>query len=297
MVNKILFADNDPDFLKVRKEYLENEGFRVIPACTVTEARRVLERGDIDMAILDLRLENNFDERDISGLILAKNSGVDIPKIMLTEYPSYEAVREALGATLEDLPPAVEFLDKAEGQEALLRAIKRAPGIMNKWFRATQDEITKQLENDYAAARKEARIHFWVTLCVSVIAALAVLGGTLLAAKGEVEIGIFSGVSGIVIEIINALFFSRLDNAQYRVERYHKELIQSKRLELLLSATEEISRAGNKDRVIMEIIRKASRDWILLDDSEEQSRKAIRQKRELADDVRSDIDEADSFCR
>lgn len=123
----ILFADNDPDFLRTRSEFLEQEGYLVVPAADPTEARRKLEVGGIDLAILDIRLVDDDDEKDVSGLTLAKEVARTVPKIILTGFPSYEYVREALRPQLDGLPAAVGFVAKQEGTEALLDAIGRAP--------------------------------------------------------------------------------------------------------------------------------------------------------------------------
>jgi len=123
----ILFADNDPDFIKNRSEFLEQEGFRVIPASSLTEARRALEQGGIDLAILDIRVIDDDDDRDVSGLTLAKDSAYrSIPKIIQTGFPSVQTVREALGPALDGLPPAIDFISKEEGPEAMLRSVRKA---------------------------------------------------------------------------------------------------------------------------------------------------------------------------
>ncbi len=135
----ILFADNDPDFLKTRAEFLRQEGYHVIEAAKPTEARQHLEAGGIDLAILDIRLENDDNERDVSGLMLAKETAEKIPTIVisgfmermvptiiLTGFPTYENVREALAPKVGGLPAAVDFVAKQEGPEALLAAIRRA---------------------------------------------------------------------------------------------------------------------------------------------------------------------------
>jgi DNA-binding NtrC family response regulator len=119
---KILLADNDKDFLRTREQILEAEGYEVIPANGVEEAERMLTTSMADLAIVDLRLRDNNDEYDLSGLHIIKNTATQIPKILLTEFPSVEAARKALG----DLPRAVDFLSKAEGTEVLLRAVKAA---------------------------------------------------------------------------------------------------------------------------------------------------------------------------
>jgi DNA-binding response OmpR family regulator len=125
--HKILFADNDPDFLDTRAEFLEQAGYRVLKAYTLEQARQLLETAYVHLAILDIRMENEDDEKDISGLTLAKDPVFrTIPKIILTGYPSYQAVREALGPALDGLPPAADFLAKQEGPEALIQAVERA---------------------------------------------------------------------------------------------------------------------------------------------------------------------------
>jgi len=84
----ILFADNDVDFLKTRSEFLEREGYLVVPATSPTEAWRKLKTGGIDLAIVDVRLVNDDDEKDTSGLTLAKEVAHSVPKIILTGFPS-----------------------------------------------------------------------------------------------------------------------------------------------------------------------------------------------------------------
>lgn len=123
----ILFADNDPDFLETRREFLTRDGYSIISASNPAEARRHLEQGGIDLAILDIRMVNDDDDRDVSGLTLAKEPAYyAIPKIILTGFPSVQAVREALGPVLDGLPPAVDFVAKSEGPLVLAQAIQQA---------------------------------------------------------------------------------------------------------------------------------------------------------------------------
>jgi predicted nucleotide-binding protein len=120
----ILFADNDKDFLATRREFLEKAGYVVKSALKPAQAKHMLEAGGIDLAILDIRLDNNNDPKDISGLRLAKSAAPDIPKIILTNYPDSEYVREALRPQLDGLQAAVDFLSKAEGATILLKTIE-----------------------------------------------------------------------------------------------------------------------------------------------------------------------------
>jgi len=123
----ILFVDNIQEFLDTRAEFLENAGYRVLKAYTLEQARLMLTEARIHLAILDIRMVDDDDEKDTSGLTLAKDPAFrPIPKIMLTGFPSYQHVREALGPALDGMPPAVYYLSKKEGPEAMIQAVERA---------------------------------------------------------------------------------------------------------------------------------------------------------------------------
>lgn len=123
----ILLADNDPDFLNTRAEFLENEGYRVLKAFSLEEARQLLTEAHVHLAILDIRMVDDDDEKDVSGLTLAKDLGYrPVPKIILTSFPTYQTVGQALGPALDGLPPAVDFLAKVEGPEVMIQAVERA---------------------------------------------------------------------------------------------------------------------------------------------------------------------------
>ena len=123
----ILFADNEPDFVDVRSEFLQDAGYRIVKAYTLEQARQRLAEEYVHLAILDIRMVDDDDENDTSGLTLAKDPKFRlVPKIILTGYPTVQAVREALGPVAEGLPPAVEFLAKVDGPEAMILAVDQA---------------------------------------------------------------------------------------------------------------------------------------------------------------------------
>ena len=94
----ILLADNDLDFLKSRAELLEASGYTVIKASSPEDARKLLEENYVHLALLDIRLRDDSDEKDLSGIQLARDiSNRLIPKIIITSQPSYDYVRAALG--------------------------------------------------------------------------------------------------------------------------------------------------------------------------------------------------------
>ena len=123
---KILIADNDPAHLRQYRKYLELGGYEVSEARDPDEARAALEQGIVDLAILDLRLTNNDDEMDVSGLDVAREVMPSIPKIILTLYPDYPSVRGSLAPTDDGPPPAVYYVYKNDGLEALLQRVKLA---------------------------------------------------------------------------------------------------------------------------------------------------------------------------
>ena len=248
----ILFADNDSDFLKSRKEFLEQEGYHVIPAANPTEARRIVEQEQADLAILDIRLVKDEDEKDISGLTLAKDTARSIPKIILTGFPTYEAVREALGPDLEGLPPAVDFVAKQEGPEVLLRAIRKALKSESR-FEKTINGISEQLKEDYKDARQQTRMNHWASLSVSVAGIVIIFIGIGLALRESLTVGVVSAIGGVVAEAVSLLFFKRVDAANNRMDKYHSELLQTRRFETLLAACDELpleQQAACREKII-----------------------------------------------
>ncbi len=232
----ILFADNDPDFLKTRTEFLEKEGYQVIPAADPTEARRALEReGRIDLAILDIRLVDDNDDKDTSGLTLAKEAARSVPKIILTGFPSVEAARGALKPQPDGLPPAVDFLDKKEGPEALLAAIRRALSVHKEEIPSAQEierklapvsfPIATQLFQDYEEVRKDATFMSRARLICVVVGAFVILSGGIGVLAGQVAVGALSAVSGIIAEALAALLTRSVKDAHRRMDQYHKELL------------------------------------------------------------------------
>jgi DNA-binding response OmpR family regulator len=122
----ILLVDNDVDFLAICSEYLESSGYAVLTASSPAEARTIIENCTVHLAILDLRLTDDADEWDKSGLTLARGINRSIPKIILTKFAAYQDVREALRLDNAALPPAVDFLNKSEGLEKLAEAVEQA---------------------------------------------------------------------------------------------------------------------------------------------------------------------------
>lgn len=122
----ILLADNDRDFLRVQKEYLEAWGYTVLTATSPEEAAQVLRQHRPDAIIMDVRLRDDNDELDMSGPRVLQDAPVSIPKLILTGYPTVGLTRQALRQATDGRSLAVDFVMKSEGSEAMLRALETA---------------------------------------------------------------------------------------------------------------------------------------------------------------------------
>jgi hypothetical protein len=100
--------------------------------------------------------------------------------------------------------------------------------------------VTEQIKADHRIARQQARINYTAAVLVSVLGFLLTVAGILLAWFAELGIGIVGTASGIILEALGYLFFKRLDLANERMDIYHKELLQTYWLELLLAASEQL---------------------------------------------------------
>lgn len=123
----ILFIENDENFSNPCADLLEQEGYRVVQATRIDQAEQILETTQIHLAIVDIRMIDDKDDADKSGLILAsKREYKHLPKIILTAFPSFEYVREALGPFIEGIPAAVDFINKKEAAKNLIPAVAKA---------------------------------------------------------------------------------------------------------------------------------------------------------------------------
>jgi DNA-binding NtrC family response regulator len=128
---KILLVDNEPNYRDTVCQFLEDQGYEVITASDPASAAGLMKTEALALAVIDIRLLDDSDEKDETGLALAKQTDPSIPKIILTAFPNYQAVREAMKPALEGLPAAVGFVAKQEGLYKLLEAVKSAlaPGL------------------------------------------------------------------------------------------------------------------------------------------------------------------------
>ncbi|HUG34594.1 MAG TPA: response regulator transcription factor [Anaerolineales bacterium] len=120
---RVLLADNDPDYRKSLSGLLVLEGYLVEEAGSPTEALEKLARDRFDLVLADLRLQDDSDLNDISGMEVAKRaSGLGISCIIVTAFPTVELARLALRSRGEE-PFAEDLITKTSGPQALLDSI------------------------------------------------------------------------------------------------------------------------------------------------------------------------------
>jgi CheY-like chemotaxis protein len=237
MQKVLLFAENDEKFREVWGEFLRRQGYRVRVAGNPRQARDFLTQLDIDLAILDFRLEDDDNPDDCSGLEVAlEKSFRHIPKIILTAHTvSYASLRHLLGMQVDELPGAVAFVNKTEGPDALLRVIQQTLEVWPR-LRISSIKVTEQIKSDHEAARKQAGINFRMSQAFSFFGFLVILLGVLLAWFNKLTIGIVGAATGLILEGLGFLFLSRLDRSNERMDTYHSELLQTFWFEYLLAA-------------------------------------------------------------
>lgn len=118
---RVLIADNRPDHLQVRQALFQRNNWQVIAATDFDTAKAILDNQWVHLAVIDLRLRNDDEPRDTSGLELARATDPLVPKIIITSWPSYAAARDALGLDDRGQSPAVSFVDKGLGFPHLLK--------------------------------------------------------------------------------------------------------------------------------------------------------------------------------
>ena len=85
----ILLVDDTVNVLESTIDYLETKDYHVLTAENEEQAIRICQENIVHLAVLDVRLKNNNDEGDYSGLELANKLNPDIFKIIFTsQLPS-----------------------------------------------------------------------------------------------------------------------------------------------------------------------------------------------------------------
>jgi len=113
----ILVVDDDPDFIWLIRNMLEQNGYRVSEACDGQSALAVFEKQKPDVILMDYRMPGR-DGLDIA--LEMKDRDVSVPIIMITGYGEVRVAVHALKAGVYD------YVIKPVDKDDLLFAIARA---------------------------------------------------------------------------------------------------------------------------------------------------------------------------
>lgn len=147
---RILVVDDQPDWRKTLSGLLLAEGYDVRLAATVHEALLVAGSDYLDVAVLDVRLdESNEDNRE--GLALMrqlKEIDPSIAIVILTGYADVEMVQEALQPNNVGIALASSFLQKFEADK-LSEHVERALRLRAQIGHLVLARLIAQGENQY----------------------------------------------------------------------------------------------------------------------------------------------------
>jgi len=119
----ILIVDNDPLINRENRLMLQGVGYRVFTAESVEQAKTILQKERIHLAIIGVRLRDDNDPNDVSGLDLAAELEPPVFKIILTGFQSAEITRRALlPHFLKQVAPAENIIAKQDGPRRLKEA-------------------------------------------------------------------------------------------------------------------------------------------------------------------------------
>lgn len=120
----LLIADNDPKFARDLAKILESLHYHVLTACGFEQAQQTVNSHLVHVAIINVRLEDENNAKDESGLNFARGLNQNIAKIIVAGQPTWELTRDVLFSH-SDMPPlAAGFISKEEGLATLLAYIE-----------------------------------------------------------------------------------------------------------------------------------------------------------------------------
>jgi 6-phosphofructokinase 1 len=123
---RILLVDNDPHFRhSLAEDVLALEGYTVFQAASPQAAYALLEQHLIHLAIVDMRLTNDDNPHDHSGIEFCAELPPTIPRLILTGHPEWDVVRNAMQPNANGYRVADGFLFKGEGPAGVLAEVQR----------------------------------------------------------------------------------------------------------------------------------------------------------------------------
>lgn len=123
-MKKIMFVDDDQDFLQAQKLFFEHRGFIVLTADSTDNALELLKNEKPDILVLDLMMENYDSGFTLAYRISKLNTMKDVPIIMLSGVAAETGARfDSSESEMNQWSQVKVFLNKPVAQEKLVRII------------------------------------------------------------------------------------------------------------------------------------------------------------------------------
>ncbi len=240
---RILVADNDDGMRQALVEFLQEEGYAALESSRPDEARRLLREGNVDVAVLDVRLLDDNDPFDLSGLEVACNSAPEIPKVLMTRFDDPDFLLRVLNRLLEvyqgsrDNEPyiagaLINVFPANAGFEALLRYIQRTQlvGRRVRQFLEESRQILKRRLDNSAEIRQQARLNHRFALALGLLG-FVVLGMVLFLpillpdqSDPTKTLSALSGLTSLVFGAVARYLYKQYKDANQRLDRDQEEL-------------------------------------------------------------------------
>ena len=146
----VLLVENDERFRETVCDVLERAGYKVKQARTPLEAQSEAKDSHFAAAVVDVRLLNENDRFDWSGLKLARKLGEQMPVVILTAYDDATDIERAYTAA-PGAPRIRAFISKNARDwdkqllDALSENIKPSGGV-REWLREHWQEVKTALK-------------------------------------------------------------------------------------------------------------------------------------------------------
>jgi DNA-binding NtrC family response regulator len=117
--DRILVVDDLADWRDTLRGLLVDAGYDVLAADSYTSALGLLEAGRLDLAVLDIRLDET-DEANMAGLDLAaeiKHRWPAVKVVILTGYDTPAAMRQAREPDVHGQALAADYIPKTQAEE------------------------------------------------------------------------------------------------------------------------------------------------------------------------------------
>lgn len=138
----ILWVDDEIDLLKAHIIFLQERGYRVVEASNGDDAIDMVEKGGIDLVLLDEMMPG----RDgLSTLMGIKDVNPNLPVIMVTKSEEEHLMEEAIGKKIDD------YLTKPVNLSQILSAVKR---ILES-RKITESALTREFVSEFANINRQ----------------------------------------------------------------------------------------------------------------------------------------------